>query len=224
MRGLEYDRRQIVIADLKDSLFHVGSESRKLIAILPSRHEVNLLDPNDNPLGFNQTFIDYPFLNAARRVATGQGIVYTPGDEFRLDWLGADGRLALSSRIRKRAGRVVPSMIAHYQRAMLGQYPKPGDEAYIRWLLGELPRPETHPFVDALFVTDNGAVWAREFAYPQPERRLWRIFASNGSYDGTISIPASWGLRQVTDGLLLISRTESSGHPVVELYRLVPAG
>jgi hypothetical protein len=221
--GLDATRREVRVMALSDSLYYEGPDAGTgiKVGVFWARDQINLFDPETNPLGYNQMYIESPFMAEARFAVWDDGFYYAPGTELRVDSYDRTGRLKTSYRLLKAVQRVTPAMLRQFEEESVAAYKKADQKAFMRWILGQLPRPVALPPLLDMLAADDGSVWLRESSYPVAPLQTWHMFKPDGAYAGIVQAPVAWQLLQVGSDFVLVSLTNALGEPVVERHQLV---
>jgi hypothetical protein len=204
---------------LADTRGNVGAR----IAVLPSRIHVSVFNPDPNPLGLPITYIESPFEPESHYVTTRSGFVYTDGRTVEVRTYAATGRLTRIARLQLAPPDLTPQLVQSYRQTVLRKYTVIETRRYIEWVLGQYVTPETLPMVRALRVGSDGRVWMREHAFPAKATATWHVFSTDGSYEGTVSMPASWRVHQIDADVMLVSEQLPNGSAMVSLHQVSAA-
>jgi hypothetical protein len=141
------------------------------------------------------------------------------GDSLRIDAYGADGTLRRIVRVPGFDLSLTDAERAAERAARLPDGPVP---AFIREVADALPDPVTRPAYAGLHVDADGYVWAPAFhGTSEADRPIeCRIFAPDGEWLGSLTLPARFTILEVGDDWILGVRRDALDVESVRVYHL----
>lgn len=162
--------------------------------------------------GSTITVNNHPLGRISTVVAVGDSILYSDGSALGFEVLSRDGRHLSTVRLHVVGASTTPDLvdvIAGLRRDFLGADPDPERRTAIEEMFEELEWPRRLPAVADMVADRDGRVWIQAFAGPGEPTTRWHRFTMEGTYDGSLALPA--GVR-VLDGeggrILVVGRSE----------------
>ena len=84
------------------------------------------------------------------------------------------------------------------------------------------PPPRTMPaYAPDIHIDPDAYLWVRDLSGPGDPHSRWSVFAADGSYLGSIEVPAQFGVLEIGQHYVLGLRRDELDVEYVELYRLI---
>lgn len=154
---------------------------------------------------------EVPFSTRTMVALAGDEVLVGDNADFVVEVYGRDGSLR---RVLRRPWEPLaverPDVVAHH-------------EALER--RARIPHDTVFPAFTELLAAPDGSVWAEEPRHAYDFTPRWSVFAPDGRWLGTVTMPTRFELRQVGAGWLLGSEPDGAGVLHARVYPLVrPAG
>jgi hypothetical protein len=148
----------------------------------------------------------------------GDAFFFGSGDAYEIGLYDAKGVLI---RLVRKEGEPRPVLPAHVEetRAQLREAmpDSPMREVFERGLDSA---PQVFPPFSGFVVDSRGVLWVGRYPGPGDEERGWDVFDTDGTFVGSLSLPASISVRQIGSDFLLGVRADAMGVEHVEIYEL----
>lgn len=163
--------------------------------------------------------------------AAGTHALVATGDSYEIAAYDSDGRLI---QLIRRAYEPVPitdalagEMVDQMVSNTLANAPRSIRETLVRGTrraLAEVPRPEWMPPYGGLLVDADLNVWVREFATSAGAPSKWSVFAAEGTWLGTVVLPAGLEPLEIGSDYALGREVDEMGVEYIKVYALAKGG
>ena len=170
---------------------------------------------------------NYPFIpfDSGPEAAAGGGNVYVlTGGRAALEKWGVSGapRALFVWRAPRQAtaavwDRYTETSLRHIDRDSRRRQ-------YARFYARDLPLPDSTPALEELSVDHDGNVWARRYRLPWEEGSAWDVIDGDGTWLGTVEIPAGVTVFEIGGDYVLGRHTDVLGVQRLVIYRLTKGG
>lgn len=138
-----------------------------------------------------------PFAPTPQTAVGEDAFYYSAADAFEIRRFGPDGTLKTIFRKRQEPVAVTAEDVRKYREQMLEGTSGP-DRARLERILASVPFPDRKPAHGRMLLDTEGNLWVLETQADDDPRFRWSVFDPNGSWLGTVEVPA--GVRVLEAG------------------------
>ncbi len=158
-----------------------------------------------------------------RTWAAGSDRFYTGiGRSFEIRAYATDGTLKEIFRIATSAVRFTNDSIAKRREKRLAAATTPERRMEIEKVYSTMDFPDSLPRFSDLLVSEEGGVWAKEYATVSATR--WYVFDSDGSWLGALELPPRFSLKVVAGDLAYGVALDADDVESLRVYRIIKGG
>lgn len=162
-----------------------------------------------------------PMFGRRTQVAVGGERFYiAPGDAYRIDEHGANGRLVRSIRVRQPAVRVTTADVERFRHDYL-EAVAPEERPRLERIFARVPVPSTFPAHGRILVDAEGNLWVAAYRRPGEERQTWNVFDPRGRWLGPVVVPGRFRITTAGAGMVMGVARDEQDVEQVQVYSLV---
>lgn len=163
----------------------------------------------------------YLFGAWAHEAAADSTMWYAPGDRFEIREVARDGRTLRLVRLDVPRVPVTQADVDGALDDIRERFRADGQEQMMNRMYADVQHPANFPATFDLMVDDVGNLWVQDYKpYHAPADRTWYAFDPDGSYLGSMVVPARFSVYQIGEDFILGRWTDDLDVEYVRMYRL----
>jgi hypothetical protein len=156
--------------------------------------------------------------------ANSQVIAVGSTDRFEISIFRPDGHLLRLVRLTEEPRRLTSALKERAESTILASMDNAQQKARIERFFEQASYPSTLPAFGHLRIDERGYLWVSHYSVTAGPR-AWKVFDPEGTFLGSVLLPASFLPRHISGDELLGVQTDELGIEVVRAYRIRrPAG